>query len=68
MQIKDSNSAYNLPRWADLHKITLTDNNKKNICPCCEYAEETVSHFLGQCPAHSLSRGDILNTFYLSHK
>ena len=48
---------------AHLHKMTLSDTN---ICPCCEYAEETVSHFLGQCPAHSLLRGEILNTFYSS--
>ena len=31
------------------------------MCPNCEESEETVKHFLGQCPATALLRG---NTFY----
>ena len=46
-----------------LNKITLVDTK---ICPHCEYAEETVAHFLGQCPAFAMHRGEILNTYYAS--
>jgi hypothetical protein len=44
-----------------LHKMTVTDSP---ICPSCEIEEETVSHFLGQCPAHALTRMEFFNTFY----
>ena len=44
-----------------LHKMTVIDSP---ICPSCEIEEETVSHFLGQCPAHALTRMEFFNTFY----
>ena len=46
-----------------LHKMTLSDTK---ICPLCESADETVSHFLGQCPALARLRGEIFNTYYAS--
>ena len=46
-----------------LHKMTLVDTK---ICPHCEYADETVGHFLGQCPAFAQLRGEIFNTYYAS--
>ena len=46
-----------------LYKMTLVESA---TCPFCEDSEETVAHFLGQCPAHSLLRNTILNTFYSS--
>ena len=39
-----------------------------NICPKCEMAEETVSHFLGQCPAYDDIRSSIFNTIYSNTK
>ena len=46
-----------------LHKITLADSP---ICPYCNEIEETVAHFIGQCPAHMKLRGEFFNTFYSS--
>ena len=46
-----------------LHTITKSDTE---ICPGCEYEEETVGHFLGQCPAYSQLRGDFFESYYLS--
>ena len=46
-----------------LHKIKKVDTD---ICPNCEYEEETVNHFLGQCPAFARQRGEIFESFYLS--
>ena len=43
-----------------LHKMGLSDTD---ICPKCDYTEETVSHFLGNCPSHFNHRSSILNTF-----
>jgi len=34
------------------------------ICPSCELEEETVSHFLGQCPTHAQIRIEFFNSFY----
>ena len=31
-----------------LHTMTLCDTA---ACPYCDHKEETVSHFIGQCPA-----------------
>jgi len=33
-------------------------------CPLCGAEEETVSHFLGQCPAHGMVRVEYFNTYY----
>merc|ERR1711963_1393060 len=41
-----------------LHNIKRSDTK---MCPNCEETEETVEHFLGQCPATALLRE---NTFY----
>ena len=35
-------------------------------CPHCLVEEETVNHFLGQCPRWSLQRGAFFNSYYLS--
>ena len=35
-------------------------------CPLCGHREETVSHFLGQCPATTHLRGHYFNEYYLS--
>jgi len=37
-------------------------------CPLCGHHEETVNHFLGQCPALAQTRGQYFNDFYLSAK
>ena len=44
-----------------LHRINRSDTPN---CPYCTDTEETVAHFIGQCPAFSRIRGDILNTYY----
>ena len=46
-----------------LFKMTLADTN---ICPLCESDEETVGHFLGQCPALARIRGEHFNCYYAS--
>ena len=33
-------------------------------CPNCTNTEETIDHYIGQCPAYSSIRGDTLNTYY----
>ncbi|KAL5260805.1 hypothetical protein ACHWQZ_G006740 [Mnemiopsis leidyi] len=35
-------------------------------CPLCGHHEETVNHFLGQCPALAQTRGQNFNDFYLT--
>jgi ribonuclease HI len=46
-----------------LHKMSLVASK---ICPYCEGADETVAHFLGQCPAFASLRGEYFNTHYSS--
>ena len=46
-----------------LYKMKLVNSK---ICPLCESGDETVGHFLGQCPALSRLRGDTFNSFYAS--
>ena len=46
-----------------LYKIHKTSNSE---CPLCGHNEETVSHFLGQCPALAQLRGHFFNDYYLS--
>jgi hypothetical protein len=36
-----------------------------NLCPACETDEETVSHFLGNCPATAELRDNIFTDYYL---
>ena len=48
---------------AHLFKMTLEESN---MCPLCETEEETVGHFLGICPALSMTRGKYFNCFYAS--
>ena len=35
-------------------------------CPHCLIEEETINHFIGQCPKWAQQRGGYLNSFYLS--
>ena len=46
-----------------LHTIKITDSPN---CPYCDHEEETVSHFIGQCPAFMRQRGQYFNTYYSS--
>jgi len=47
----------------NLYKMHLVDST---TCPYCESADETVGHFLGQCPAFAWLRGEIFNCYYAS--
>ena len=46
----------------------LNNMNKTDTTECllCAHQEETVSHFLGQCPAIAQLRGRYFNDYYLS--
>lgn len=46
-----------------LHKLGKVSSK---TCPNCEGGDETVGHFLGQCPAFAAIRGEIFNTYYAS--
>ena len=46
-----------------LHTMTLVDSSN---CPNCGHDEETVAHFIGQCPRFMQLRGNYLETFYAS--
>ena len=35
-------------------------------CPQCDHTDETVGHFLGQCPAFARLRGEVFERFYIS--
>ena len=43
--------------------MTLVDSSN---CPNCGHDEETVAHFIGQCPRFMQLRGNYLETFYAS--
>ena len=45
-----------------LHRI---NRSTTNLCPACETEEETVSHFLGNCPATAELRNNIFTDYYL---
>ena len=38
------------------------------MCPNCEESEETVEHFLGQCPATAILRCNTFNDYYMTSK
>ena len=44
-----------------LHRINRSDTSN---CPNCTETEETVAHYIGQCPAYSRIRGETLGTYY----
>ena len=44
-----------------LHRINRSDTPN---CPNCIDTEETVAHYIGQCPPYSRMRGDTLGTYY----
>ena len=46
-----------------LHKVNPT---VPTTCPLCQVDDETVSHFLGQCPALSRIRVEYFDTYYCS--
>ena len=41
-------------------------NKVPKTCPHCLMAEETINHFIGQCPKWSYQRGGYFDSFYLS--
>jgi ribonuclease HI len=41
-------------------------NDTPKTCPHCLTAEETMNHFIGQCPKWSYQRGGHFNSYYLS--
>ncbi|KAL5253510.1 hypothetical protein ACHWQZ_G013341 [Mnemiopsis leidyi] len=47
------------------HLINMRKSDTKE-CPLCGHQEETVSHFLGQCPATAQLRGHNFNEYNLS--
>ena len=47
------------------HLHTIRKSNT-SACPMCGDEEETVSHFLGQCPAIAQLRGQYFQDYYLS--
>ena len=47
------------------HLHTIKRSSTK-ICPNCEAADETVAHFLGQCPATAQLRGNMFQDYYMS--
>ena len=47
------------------HLHTIRKSNT-SACPMCGDEEETVSHFLGQCPAIAQLRGQFFQDYYLS--
>ena len=44
-----------------LHRINRSDTSNS---PNCTDTEETVAHYISQCPANSRIRGDTLGTYY----
>ena len=46
-----------------LHTMTLVDSSS---CPYCGCSEETVAHFIGQCPFFARLRGEFFATYYAS--
>ena len=48
-----------------LHNI---NRSRTKMCPNCEESEETVEHFLGQCPATAILRGNTFNDYYMTSK
>ena len=53
------NSAFN----KHLHNMGKSDTG---ACPKCGHDEETVSHFLGQCPDTAQLKGTFFRDYYLS--
>ena len=45
------------------HRLLVSNTS---ACPMCGDEEETVSHFLGQCPAIAQIRGQYFQDYYLS--
>ena len=44
-----------------LYNMNITNTTK---CPVCDYETETVTHFIGQCPAYSQIRADYFHTYH----
>ena len=44
-----------------LYRINRADSP---LCPNCSDTEETVAHFIGQCPTYMSIRADTLGTYY----
>ena len=43
-----------------LYNMNIANTTK---CPACGYEPETVTHFIGQCPAYSQIRADYFHTY-----
>ena len=41
--------------------MNITNTTK---CLACDYETETVTHFIGQCPAYSQMRADYFHTYH----
>ena len=44
-----------------LYNMNITNTTK---CPACDYETETVTNFIGQCPAYSQIRADYFHTYH----
>ena len=44
-----------------LYNMNITNTT---TCPACDYETETVTHFIGQCPAYSQIRADYFHTYH----
>jgi ribosomal protein L31 len=38
-----------------------TSNSRTTVCPCCKKADETMEHFIAECPALKYARDRHLN-------
>ena len=48
------------------YTLNMMGLEQSKTCPKCEDEEETVAHFLGQCPAYAMIRGEILGDTFMS--
>lgn len=48
--------SHHIPLAAHLHRIQKADSP---TCPCCRRSDETVQHYLLECPAHASARREM---------
>ena len=49
--------------WLNKHLYNMNITNTTES-PACDYETETVTHFIGQCPAYSQIRADYFHTYH----